>query len=172
MSPAYFWSKFFISFQAQLHSKSWCLQYQREPVGWSPIRQNKKSSQKDIYRKARELPHIIDPEYAANDHWVVRVHCLDNTSIIGRHFDAKDIIFQHGVTVGEFEGGNLLTWNSSGVVIEMNVRNQIVKLDGRLHHAVTPIISGIRYSLYYFKSYDPLINEPTPIFEPAVIIKT
>ena len=112
----------------------------------------KKGSQKDIYRKARELLHIIDPEYAANDHWVIQVHCLDNTSIIGRHVDAKDIIFQYGVTVSEFEGGNLLTWNSSGVVTKMNVCNKTVKLDGRLHHDVTPIIRGIRFSLYYFKT--------------------
>ena len=135
------------------------------------IAKTKDPSQKVIYGKARELLRIIDPEYAANDHWVVQVHSMDTTSSIGRHVDAKDITFQYGVTVGEYEGGNLLTWNRSGELSEMNVRNEVVKLDGRLPHSVTPITSGTRYSLYYYKSYDPMINRPTAILDCAEIVK-
>ena len=135
------------------------------------LAKSKKTDQKLIYAKTRELLCIIDSEYATNDHWVVQVHCMDATSRIGNHVDKNDITFQYGVTLGEYEGGNLLTWNKSGVVTEMNVHNQVVKLDGRLQHSVTPIISGRRYSLYYYKSYDPIIITPTPILEKAEIVQ-
>ena len=135
------------------------------------LAKSKNNEQKMIYAKARELICIIDSKYAANDHWVVQVHCMDATSRIGSHVDKHDITFQYGVTLGEYEGGNLLTWDKSGLVTEINVHNQVVKLDGRLQHSVTPIISGKRYSLYYYKSYDPIIITPTPILELAEIVQ-
>ena len=135
------------------------------------LAKTKNMGQKMIYAKARELIGVIDSKYAANDHWVVQIHCMDATSRLGTHVDKKDITFQYGVTLGEYEGGNLLTWDKSELVTEIDVHNQVVKLDGRLRHSVTPIISGRRYSLYYYKSYDPIIITPTPILEKAEIVQ-
>ena len=96
---------------------------------------------------------------------------MDSTSRIGRHVDDKDITFQYGVTFGVFDGGNVLSWGSSGTVTELNVSNKIIKLDGRLMHSVTPIERGVRYSLYFYKSYDPVISDSTTIFETAMVVK-
>ena len=50
------------------------------------------------------------------------------------------------------EGGSLVTCDSYGKNrTEMNVHNIVVKLDGRLFHQVTPVTTGIHYSLYYYK---------------------
>ena len=131
----------------------------------------KSAEQKILYYMAGKLLNIIDPGYAAGGHWVVQIHGMDSKSKINKHVDSNDITFQYGVTLGDYEGGNLITWDSTGEnPTEINVQNKVVKLDGRLFHQVTPVTSGVRYSLYYYKVYDPTITEVGPIFEPATII--
>jgi hypothetical protein len=56
----------------------------------------------------------------------------------------------------------------------------VVKLDGRLPHQVTPVTSGVRYALYWFKHYDRLIDQDAaglegvhhgaPYFFPAQLV--
>ena len=137
-----------------------------------PLKAKTKSpAQKDLYYMAGKLLNTIDPGYAAGGHWVVQIHAMDHDSKINKHKDSNDITFQYSVTLGEYEGGKLVTWDSCGENrTEMNVHNKVVKLDGRLFHQVTPVTSGIRYSLYFYKVYDPIITEVQPIFEPATII--
>ena len=137
-----------------------------------PLKAKTKSAeQKDLYYMAGKLLNTIDSGYAAGGHWVVQIHAMDHDSKINKHKDTNDITFQYGVTLGDYEGGNLVTWDSCGEnPSEIKVQNKVVKLDGRLFHQVTPVVSGIRYSLYYYKVYDPMITEVEPIFEPARII--
>ena len=92
------------------------------------------------------------------------------SSKVKRHTNKDDLTFQYGVVLGDFEGGNLRTWNSKEQEQpELDVHNKIVKLDGRLFHQVTPVTSGIRYRLYY-KLFDRNIDKATEFFAPAEIV--
>ena len=128
-------------------------------------------AQKQIYSMASNILTMIDPEYAADGHWVVQIHAMDSESKVNKHIDTHDITFQYGITIGNFQGGCVITWDSSGNnPIKHEVRNKVIKLDGRLFHQVTPVTSGIRYSMYFYKVYDPLIRLERQLFEPATII--
>ena len=131
----------------------------------------KTPEQKKIYQVAGELLTLIDPEYAAGGHWVLQAHAMDSGSKVNKHTDDEDISFQYGVILGDFTGGELLTWSSDGEPHPpLPVSGRVVKLDGRLPHQVTPVTSGVRYSLYFYKLFDPTIAEAHPVMEPAVIV--
>ena len=73
-----------------------------------------------------------------NGDWVLQVHAMNSTSRVARHTDKDDISYQYGLVLGDFDGGELITWGSDGQPHPvLNVQNKIVKLDGRLPHQVT-----------------------------------
>jgi hypothetical protein len=136
-----------------------------------PIKGSKPAAQKEIYRKAAQIVEMLDPVYAANGDWVVQVHAMDSQSKVNRHTDDDDLTYQYGVILGDFEGGELLTWDSKEKpCAPLAVQNKIVKLDGRLYHQVMPVTRGVRYSLYFYKLYDRTMVAHAPIFEPACIV--
>jgi hypothetical protein len=137
-----------------------------------PMRAKTKSlKMKAIYAKAGEILAVIDPTYAVNGDWVLQVHAMDSTSRVDRHTDDDDISYQYGVVLGDFDGGEMLTWGSDGQPRPvLNVQNKIVKLDGRLPHQVTPVTRGVRYACYFYKLFDRRMYAPAPVFEPARIV--
>ena len=132
----------------------------------------KKPIEKAILAKAAELLSTIDASYVQDGDFVLQVHAMDETSKAMKHTDDEDISFQYGIGLGDYSGGELITWSSDGIEQPpINLRNQFVKLDGRLPHMVTPVTSGIRYAVYYYKLYDRRITEPQPVFEPATVVQ-
>eukprot|EP01047_Picozoa_sp_COSAG01_P069353 COSAG01_NODE_10241_length_2211_cov_8.304924_3_plen_173_part_00 len=126
---------------------------------------------KAIYAKAGEILALIDPTYAMNGDWVLQVHAMNSTSRVARHTDKDDISYQYGLVLGDFDGGELITWGSDGQPHPvLNVQNKIVKLDGRLPHQVTPVTHGVRYACYFYKQYDRNLLAAAPLFEPACVV--
>ena len=131
----------------------------------------KTDAQKAIYAKAAELLSTVDASYVQDGDFVLQVHALDETSKLEKHTDDEDISFQYGIGLGDYSGGELITWGSDGTEKPpINLHNRFVKLDGRLPHMVTPVTRGVRYALYFYKQYDRRITEPQPLFEPAALV--
>ena len=132
----------------------------------------KKPIEKAIYAKATELLGAVDASYVQDGDFVLQVHAMDETSKAEKHTDDDDISFQYGIGLGTYSGGELITWTSDGTEQPpINLRNHVVKLDGRLPHMVTPVTSGIRYAVYFFKHYDRRITEPQPQYQPASVVQ-
>ena len=89
----------------------------------------------EIYRLAKALLKVINPEYARNDDFVLQAHAMHSGCAIAKHKDLHDVTFQLGMTFGNYEGGKLVTWNSNDEMQDpINVKDKVVKLDGRLAH--------------------------------------
>ena len=73
--------------------------------------------------------------------------------------------------VNEFEGGQLTIWNQDESSQQsIDLRNRIVRLDGRNYPQVEPVTSGTRYSVYFFKNYDRRWTEEQPHTDEAKIV--
>ena len=120
---------------------------------------------KDVYRLCRKIIRKIDFEYAGEkDDWVVNISAMNNKShYIKKHIDKSDIDSQYGFTLGNYKGGTLSSYNELGVKIELKNCRRIVRFDGRLPHEVSPVISGERYSIIFFKLFDRRMSIPAPI---------
>ena len=136
------------------------------------VGKTKTPEQKAILAKATELLGAVDASYVQDGDFVLQVHAMDETSKVEKHTDDDDISFQYGIGLGTYSGGELITWTSDGTEQPpINLRNHVVKLDGRLPHMVTPVTSGIRYAVYFFKHYDRRITEPQPQYQPASVVQ-
>ncbi len=78
---------------------------------------------------------------------------------------------EYGLALGEFEGGELTIWNKDESSKQsIDLRNRIVRLDGRNYHQVEPATSGTRYSVYFFKNYDRRWTEVKPHTDEVEIV--
>ena len=119
------------------------------------------------------LIQAIDPEWAGTDgDWAVQINVINSAKqSIKRHVDKDDIAPQYGLALGEFEGGELTIWSKDESSKQsIDLRNRIVRLDGRNFHQVEPVTSGTRYSVYFFKGYDRRWTEKQPHTDEVKIV--
>ena len=72
--------------------------------------------QKDFYKNhLKPLTRAIDADWAGpNDDFAVQVNVMQGKGEkVLPHFDAKDVSCQHGIGLGNCEGGDLITCNGS-----------------------------------------------------------
>ena len=124
---------------------------------------------KDVYKICQQIIRKIDYEYAGdNDDWVVNISAMTNTGhYIKKHTDKRDIDSQYAFTLGSFTGGILSSYNKLNIKKELNNYRRVVCFDGRLPHEVSAVVSGLRYSVIFYKVYDrrmtisaPILNNP------------
>ena len=116
-----------------------------------------------LYLRARTLIHILDPQFAANDDWVVQFSLMtdSNTHYVRQHVDDMDITFQYALQLGSpMEGGLLRTWSSKNSFTDTNYWHKIIRFDGRLPHEVVGAFQGHRANIIFYKVYDR--NMPAP----------
>ena len=73
------------------------------------------------------------------------------------HYDVQDITYQYALTIGVYEGVNLVCKTKNGRLINVSNRRRFVRFDGRLPHKVNRTVSGQRYSFVYYKTYDRVL---------------
>ena len=66
------------------------------------------------------------------------------------HTDPKDIKFQYGFTIGDYEGGHLFCQTTDGKEIKINNQRKVVRFDGRNPHYVSAVAKGKRFSFLFF----------------------
>ena len=123
------------------------------------------TSRRQLYREARKLIHLVDPEYAANDDWVVQFSFMTDSTIhyVRRHVDKMDLTYQYALQLGsEMTGGVLRTWSSPTSYLDTNYYHRIVRFDGRYPHEVVGAFNGERATVIYYKVYDRHMFAPAP----------
>ena len=120
---------------------------------------------KDVYKICQQLIRKINYDYAGeNDDWVVNISAMTNTGhYIKKHTDKCDIDSQYAFTFGSFTGGTLCSYNHLNIKNDINNFRRVVRFDGRLPHEVSPVLSGFRYSVIFFKVFDRRLLCSTPI---------
>ena len=124
-----------------------------------------------LWVAAKELLLEIDADFAEHDDFCVNFSKMTDGSLhwVRKHVDGRDIAHQYGIVLGDNQGGELQAWNSDGTSQLVDYRHAVLKMDGRLPHAVLPF-EGERYCVIFYKLYDRNLTQPLPIFEPARII--
>ena len=146
------------------------------------IRDPRESTNKPQWLKDLYFEHLcpliwdIDPEWTGQaNEFVVQVSFIEagKAHFVNRHVDKHDIMWQYGIVLGEYKGGELRTCLQSDPtrVCKIKGKNYIVKIDGRCPHWVTPVTDGLRMSLYYFKMHDSRMNKAANIMFPPVIVQ-
>ena len=127
--------------------------------------------QRALWVAAKELLLEIDPDFAEHDDYCVNFSKMTDGSLhwVRKHVDGRDIAHQYGLVLGDSQGGELQVWNSDGTSQVVDYRHKVLKMDGRLPHAVLPF-EGERYCVIFYKLFDRNMTQPLPIFEPARII--
>ena len=82
-----------------------------------------------------------------------------STHAVQCHRDGDDISPQYSICLGDYTGGELLTWDKnregeSDPHLATDVRNKLVKFDGRLKHAVAAWRGKYRINIAFYKHYD------------------
>ena len=120
-----------------------------------------------LHRMAMEILMLIDPEYAAGETIVQFALLTSPQHRVDKHVDDEDISFQYAVSLGNYHGAILRTYNSSGRSSDIDNRNKIVRFDGRLPHEVVvdPGFVGERFTVIWYQNYDARKTQPDPILE-------
>ena len=126
---------------------------------------------KDLYLACDDLINEIDPEFAKDGHYAVNFSCMTDAQkhFVKVHTDSHDISHQYGIVLGNTKGGRLTCWNKNGTTQTVDYHRKILKMDGRLQHAVGNF-TGKRYCVIFYKLYDPRKTCSDPIFAPARLI--
>ena len=119
----------------------------------------------------KSLLQLVDPNYIGDhDDFCLSVNAMSASNSqqpedsMFDHCDNQDITYQYALTIGEYEGGNLLCKTKDGRLINVSNRWRFVRFDGRLPHKVNTIVSGHRYSFVYYRTYDRSLGcKPQPI---------
>ncbi|KAL7579531.1 hypothetical protein ACA910_007906 [Epithemia clementina (nom. ined.)] len=143
---------------------------------------------KSLWSLAHRLLKFIDPNFAKNEHFVVSFSCIKHKSQYVRlHRDTQDISFQYALGLGDYKGVVLRAYTSNNTFggtgasegnvddlnpcvpcyVDLDYKRTICKMDGRLPHELIidqEKFSGTRYSIFWFKLYDPLKDCCDPIF--------
>uniref|UniRef100_A0A7S3LD34 Uncharacterized protein n=1 Tax=Amphora coffeiformis TaxID=265554 RepID=A0A7S3LD34_9STRA len=97
---------------------------------------------------------------------------MEHGDSMPRHIDDKDLSPQIALGLGDYSGGDVMTWETENSLtpVLQSIKYQIVKLDGRYpHHALAPD-SGTRFSLYFYKLFDRRWTKSRPkSFPPQVL---
>jgi hypothetical protein len=78
---------------------------------------------------------------------------------VAPHFDSGDIAPQYSICLGDYSGGELLTWEQGkhkepDPHLATDVRNKLLRFDGRLKHAVNAWKGDYRINVAFYKHYD------------------
>eukprot|EP00945_MAST-04E_sp_MAST-4E-sp1_P000555 g555.t1 len=125
----------------------------------------------ELYHVARLLLLCIDPEYACNGDFVVQFALMTDPKkhYVKQHGDVEDITYQYAMGLGNYKGGLLRVHTKSGPR-DIDIRNRLVKFDGRLPHEVVNYQGGNRFTVIFYKNYDRRILEAQPILQQPVIV--
>jgi hypothetical protein len=129
---------------------------------------------KDLLRDVlTPLIQAIDSDWAGTEgDWAVQINVISSAEqSINRHTDKHDIAPQYGMALGDYEGGGLTVWTKDETSKQtIDVRNNVVRLDGRNYHQVEPVTEGTRYSIYFFKNYDRRWDTAKPHTDQSSIV--
>ena len=112
----------------------------------------------------------------ANDYKVQFSMMTDCTShAVKPHKDHADIAPQFSLCLGEYTGGELLTWGlgrdrDPHPQLSTNVRNKLIYFDGRLKHSAATWIGNYRINVAFYKHYDRRWTEPKPILPRPLLV--
>ena len=135
------------------------------------VERNYPKWKKELYLACDDLINEIDPEFAKDGHYAVNFSCMTDAQkhFVKVHTDSHDISHQYGIVLGNTKGGRLTCWNKNGTTQTVDYHRKILKMDGRLQHAVGNF-TGKRYCVIFYKLYDPRKTCSDPIFAPARLI--
>ena len=91
------------------------------------------------------------------------------------HKDSADIAPQFSLYMGDYTGGELLTWEKGRQSehdphLSTDVRNKLLFFDGRLKHAANTWQGSYRINLAFYKHYDRRWTEVQPIQELPLLV--
>jgi hypothetical protein len=91
------------------------------------------------------------------------------------HRDGDDIAPQFSICLGDYTGGELLTWEKNrgkdrDPHLATDVRNRIVKFDGRLKHAVAKWSGSYRINIAFYKHFDTRWTREQEIQERPLLV--
>lgn len=106
-----------------------------------------------LWRTMKRLVKAADPGFVFTSMQV-------NRNFLGRpHCDSKDRSYQYAVSLGSFNGGNLMVETDDPEQLAMfDTKGRLTKCDGRRPHWVTPY-EGERYSIIMYRC----LGRKTPV---------
>ena len=138
---------------------------------------NKEDWMKALYSEyLLPLIHFVDKEWSGPDNeWMCQINIMDygedREHAVKEHKDTHDRSHQYAVVLGSYTGTKFETYTKKNEsdLWSMDLRNKVVKVDGRYHHRVTPIKSGTRFSLYYYKQFDRRYIKQPKLWPPEIV---
>ena len=127
----------------------------------------------NLWKKSKRIIQLIDPDFAANDDFVVQYARMSNPNHhCKKHVDALDVSHQYALALGNYRGAKLRVYDAQDKPTgEYDYKRKILKFDGRLpHELVMDDFQGTRYSLVFFKMYDRRQTERAPIFHTPTFV--
>jgi len=126
---------------------------------------------KDIWALCLELVKSLDSEWVGEDEEIgVSVSCIDSKGFyhVKKHKDSDDVSYQWAVFLGDFSGAMLRLFKEDGETVLLDVvlqPNLVLKMDGRLaHQLLFKEFTGVRFAVFFYKSYDRRMLEQADIF--------
>ena len=97
------------------------------------------------------------------------------THAVKAHRDGDDIAPQFSICLGQYTGGELLTWDKNrgkdtDPHLSTDVKNKLVKFDGRLKHAVAKWCGSYRINIAFYKHYDTRWTREQEILERPLLV--
>ena len=130
------------------------------------------------YCIAMDIVSIIDPDFAAGE-YVVQFAYMNGGGYVDWHKDSDDISYQYDLCLGDFSGAYLRAYKNdhkksqkaTQPYREFDIKNKILKFDGRLpHEVVTDDFQGERFTVIFYKTYDHRKTRPDPVFQVPEIV--
>ena len=99
----------------------------------------------ELWHTLKELVRSVDPAYHFSSIQI-------NKNFAGTpHIDRNDVHYQYALSLGEFEGGDLVvSTDDPYLYVQHETHNRLTKCDGRHPHWVTRRTGGDRYSLIMY----------------------
>lgn len=121
-----------------------------------------------LWRLAYQLLEHIDPWYAEDQDYVLQVSQMQRGDQVPKHVDGHDASYQLAFTFGNFTGGQLRIYptqnvNEANSPTAYDNRKKVLKFDGRYVHDVSPVRSGTRYCVIFYKVWDRRFQDAQPI---------
>jgi hypothetical protein len=122
---------------------------------------DQKEMQAAAWDLVAQLIQAIPPlkEWAGDD-WKVQFSMMTSKKHrVKPHRDSADICPQYSICLGDYSGGDLLTWRElhqkdPSPNLATDVRRKLVRFDGRLQHSVSKWSGKYRINIALYKAYD------------------
>ena len=124
-----------------------------------------------LWRLCYQLLQEVDPWYAKDQDYVLQVSKMHAGDSVPMHTDSQDASYQLAFTLGDYSGGQLRIYEANEVEevredtpsATHDNRYRVLKFDGRFVHDVTPLTSGTRYCVIFYKTWDRRLTGPQPL---------